>query len=173
VSGAALQRLVTQYRRDPAGELAVFRALGQEERPTTFYSGGGGLRSTVQDFHRFALCLLRGGALEGVRVLSPKSVELMTADHAGSRYPREHYGYGLGVEVRTAAGGDSLGSVGAFSWNGGTGTLFVVDPPEQLVVIIFAPTTPGTPGVAALRRAFVNAAYQAIVASAPPAALAD
>jgi hypothetical protein len=129
-------------------------------------SGAGGLRSTVSDYFRFAQCLLNRGELDGVRLLSPGSVALMTASHTGSRYPNEHYGWGLGVRVRTSAAGDEPGSVGSYGWNGGTGTLFVVDPAEQLIVIVFVPTVPRTPGVDEARKSFVNAAYQSIVS--PP-----
>jgi len=156
-------RLAAQYGKDPSGSLVIFRARGQEETPGLFYSGGGGLRSTVSDYFRFAQFLLNGGELDGVRLLSPKTVSLMTSSHTASRYPNEHYGWGLGVRVRTTAAGDELGSVGSFGWNGGTGTLFVVDPTERLIVVVFVPSTPGTPGVDEVRKAFVNAAYQSIV----------
>ncbi len=156
-------RLAAQYRKDASGLLVMFRARGQEETPVVFYSGGGGLRSTVSDYFRFAQCLLNGGELDGVRLLSPKSVSLMTSNHTGSRYPKEHYGWGLGLRVRTSTAGEELGSVGSYGWNGGTGTLFVVDPAERLIVVVFVPSTPGTPGVDEIRKAFVNAAYQSIV----------
>jgi len=87
----------------------------------------------------------------------------MTVNQVASRYPDENYGWGFGVEIRTSPAGSKLGSVGSYGWNGGTGTLFVADPSERLIVIVFVPTTPGTPGVDALRDAFVNAAYQAIL----------
>jgi CubicO group peptidase (beta-lactamase class C family) len=156
-------RLAAQYSKGPSGTLVAFRARGQEETPGVFYSGAGGLRSTVSDYLRFAQCLLNRGELDGVRLLSPGSVALVTASHTGSRYPNEHYGWGLGVRVRTSAAGDEPGSVGSYGWNGGTGTLFVVDPAEQLIVIVFVPTVPRTPGVDEARKGFVNAAYQSIV----------
>jgi CubicO group peptidase (beta-lactamase class C family) len=159
------QRLAAQYMKDPTGALAMFRARGQEETPSEFYSGGGGLRSTVRDYYRFAQLLLNEGELDGVRLLSPRTVRLMVADQVGSKYGDDHYGWGLGVEVRTSPAGAELGSVASFGWNGGTGTLFVVDPREHLIVVVFAPTTPGTPGVNAVRRSFVTAAYQAVSTS--------
>jgi CubicO group peptidase (beta-lactamase class C family) len=159
-----LQRLAAQYQKDSTGgALSIWRRRGQEEQPTEFYSGGGGLRSTVKDYYRFVQFLLNKGVLDGVRLLSPKAVELMTVNQVASRYPDENYGWGFGVEIRTSPAGSKLGSVGSYGWNGGTGTLFVADPSERLIVIVFVPTTPGTPGVDALRDAFVNAAYQAIL----------
>ena len=157
-------RLAAQYRKDSSGELAVFRARGQEETPGVFYSGAGGLRSTVSDYFRFAQCLLNGGELEGVRILSPRSVALMTSNQTATRYPNENYGWGLGIRVRTSPAGEDLGSVGSYGWSGGTGTCFVVDPAERLIVIVFVPTVPRTPGVSDIQKAFVNAAYQSIVA---------
>ena len=158
-------RLVAQYRRDATGSLVMDKARGQEQLPTSFYSGGGGLRSTVRDYYRFAEFLLNEGELDGVRLLSPKTIRLMTTNHVGLKYPDEGYGWGLGVEVRTSLAGSDIGSVGSYGWNGGTGTLFLVDPRERLIVIIFAPTRPGTRGVYEFRQAFVTDAYQAIVES--------
>ena len=158
-------RLVAEYRRDAAGSLVISKARGQEQPSTSFYSGGGGLRSTVRDYYRFAQFLLNDGELDGVRLLSPKTIWLMTTNHVGLKYPDEGYGWGLGVEVRTSLAGSDIGSVGSYGWNGGTGTLFLVDPRERLIVIIFAPTRPGTPGVYEFRQAFVTDAYQAIVES--------
>lgn len=158
-------RLAAQYRRDTSGALVPFRARGQEGIPGEFYSGGGGLRSTVRDYFRFAQFLLNGGQLDGVRLLSPLTVRLMTADHVGGKYPDPNYGWGLGVQVRRTAAGSDIGSVGSYGWNGGTGTLFVVDPRERLIVILFAPTTPRTAGVSELRKDFVAAAYQSIAES--------
>jgi CubicO group peptidase (beta-lactamase class C family) len=157
-------RLAAQYRKESSGSLAIFRARGQEETPGVFYSGAGGLRSTVSDYFRFAQCLLNGGQLDGVRILSPKSVALMTSNQTGTRYPNENYGWGLGIRVRTNAAGEELGSIGSYGWSGGTGTYFVVDPAEHLIVIIFVPTVPRTPGIPEVHKAFVNAAYQSLVA---------
>ena len=90
-----LQRLAAEYQKDPTGGLSTWRRRGQEEAPTEFYSGGGGLRSTVKDYYRFAQFLLNDGNLDGVRLLSPKTVQLMTVNQVGSRYPDEGYGWGL------------------------------------------------------------------------------
>ena len=165
VPPAKQSRLAAQYRKDANGNLVMFRIRGQEETPVEFYSGGGGLRSTVLDYYRFAQFLLNEGEIDGVRLLSPKTVRFMTVNHVGSKYPAEGYGWGLGVEVRTSLAGNDLGSVGSYGWNGGTGTQFIVDPSEHLVVVIFSPTTPRTPGVNELRQGFITDAYQAIIES--------
>jgi CubicO group peptidase (beta-lactamase class C family) len=90
-----LQRLAAQYQKDSTGALLMWRRRGQEEQPTEFYSGGGGLRSTVKDYYRFVQFLLNKGVLDGVRLLSPKAVELMTVNQVASRYPDEDYGWDL------------------------------------------------------------------------------
>jgi CubicO group peptidase (beta-lactamase class C family) len=96
--------------------------------------------------------LLNGGVLDGTRVLSPKTVDLMTADHLGQHIKnnvasteagRDGYGFGLGVAVRTQPGvAATNGTVGDYSWNGANGTIFWVDPKEQLVVVVMA-VSPG------------------------------
>lgn len=159
-------RLAAQYRRDATGTLSTFRTRGQEEPPGEFYSGGGGLRSTVGDYFRFAQFLLNEGELDGVRLLSPKTIRLMTVNHVGLKYdPDGDYGWGLGVEVRTNVAGSFVGTAGSYGWSGGTGTLFLVDPREHLIIIIFTPTVPRTPGVSELHKEFVTDAYQSVVKS--------
>jgi CubicO group peptidase (beta-lactamase class C family) len=111
--------------------------------------------------------LLNQGELGGIRILSPKSIEIITRNHVSEILLRkagwDEYGWGLGVSVRMSLQSGGLGSVGAFGWNGGTGTLYLVDPREALIVVVFIPSQPGTPGVSQARDDFVNAAYQAIV----------
>jgi len=156
------------YQKDSSGQLSMFRRRGQEEPPTKFTAGGGGLRGTVYDYYRFAQMLLNGGELDGQRLLSPKTVELMTTDHIGEHATSSSgdFGWGLGLSVRTRVRGAGIGTVGSFGWNGGTGTLYLVDPRERLIVIVFVPSQPRTPGIwgqADVRNDFVTAAYQAII----------
>ena len=115
-----------------------------------FESGGGGLVSTAGDYLRFARMLLGGGSLKGRRLLSRKTVALMTSDHLGpdliraSRLPGAStgylpgpgYGFGLGVAVRVAPGEAGVpGSVGDFHWSGLAGSFFWVDPAEDLIAV--------------------------------------
>src|SRR5690606_38424730 len=75
------------------------------EGPRKSFSGGAGLLSTARDYSRFMQMLLQGGSLDGVRILSPKSVQLMTVNHIGNLYPWEDgVGFGLGVFVVTDLG---------------------------------------------------------------------
>jgi CubicO group peptidase (beta-lactamase class C family) len=117
-------------------------------RPVTFFSGGGGLFSTVTDYMIFAQMLLNKGEYNGVRLLGSRTVELMTKNHmqnellpvAESYFPG--VGFGLGFAVRTDQS-QILGSVGEFGWAGIYNTYFSVDPKEELFWILmtqFYPT---------------------------------
>lgn len=121
-------------------------------KPPKWFSGGGGLLSTAEDYARFCQMLLNGGELDGVRLLSRKSVELMTSNHLppdagygaftlelGLTAPLPQYGqgYGLGVGVRQEAGRSMVpGSIGDYYWGGATGPYFWVDPQEKLVAVM-------------------------------------
>ena len=112
-------------------------------------SGGAGLVSTAMDYARFAEMLRRGGTLDGARILGPKSITFMTKNHlsepsmhaAWEQMPtpdigRPGFGFGLGFGVVTdAAAIGVLGSDGEFNWGGAAGTIFWVDPTEELVVV--------------------------------------
>jgi CubicO group peptidase (beta-lactamase class C family) len=102
-----------------------------------YESGGGGLTSTMDDYLRFAIMLADGGEFAGKRLLGTKTIEFMTADHVGSRPGRPPgLGFGLGLEVRTSVGDAALpGSLGEYGWAGNAGTLFWIDPREQLIAI--------------------------------------
>ena len=110
----------------------------------TFLGGGEGLLSTASDYMRFALMLANGGELNGTRLLSRKTIELMASDHIGPAlsqgaqfFPGPGYGFGLTVAVRTQPGMAAYpGSVGEYNWGGAAGTAFWVDPKEQLVPIM-------------------------------------
>lgn len=133
----------------------------------TYFSGGAGLFSTTGDYARFLQMLLNRGELDGVRVLSPKSVELMTTsatDDLGPDAIEPGAGYGLGVAVVTNLGQHgTLGSLGTFFWGGIYGTDFFVDPREQLVGLIMIQIFPArTPGNEILE----PLSYQAITESA-------
>ena len=112
-------------------------------------SGGGGMVGTVMDYARFCQMLLNGGTLDGRRLLSPKTVAYMTADHLdasiapGPAYgPGPGFGFGLGFAVRRDAGVSPLqGSVGEFNWGGAGGTYFWIDPKEDMFVV-FAMQSP-------------------------------
>ncbi|MFL5254606.1 MAG: serine hydrolase domain-containing protein [Rhodopila sp.] len=150
---------VDQSRAGNIAEPQVDPATGKRPAMMTdgintpkWLSGGGGMMSTVDDYVRFCQMLLNGGELDNVRLLSPKTVALMTSDHLPPRIaynpriialgqdlaptPEMGESFGLGFMVRTQPGRNPLpGSVGDFSWSGAYGTYFWVDPKEKLVAV--------------------------------------
>jgi CubicO group peptidase (beta-lactamase class C family) len=115
-------------------------------KPTTMFSGGGGLVSTAADYLRFCQMLLNGGELDGVRILSPGTVRRMTtnslppgiriAKSGGYVGPQGGSSWGLGFAIRADAARSNVpGSVGSFTWNGLWGSYFWVDPAESLIAI--------------------------------------
>ncbi len=104
-------------------------------------SGGGGMVGTAMDYARFLQMLLNGGTLDGKRILGPKTIAYMTADHLGASItPGPLYlpgaGFGLGFAVRKDPGvSPFIGSVGELNWGGAGGTYFWVDPKEELLVV--------------------------------------
>ena len=116
----------------------------------TLFSGGGGLVSTAMDYLRFCEMLRRGGELDGVRILSPKTVEYMATDHlpgalsasAAGESPFTTFrgrglGFGLGFGVVTDAVKDGvIGSAGEYNWGGAAGTEFWIDPVEEVIAIV-------------------------------------
>jgi CubicO group peptidase (beta-lactamase class C family) len=136
------------------------------EGPRKSFSGGAGLVSTATDYARFLQMLLNGGELDGVRVLSRKSVDLMTVDHLGAKEFRDGQGFGLGFSVVEDLGLRGLpGSVGEFGWGGAYHSTYWVDPQEQLVVVYFTQLIPANNLDDQVKlRALI---YQAIVDQAP------
>ena len=135
--------------------------------PKKYFSGGAGLTSTITDYSRFAQMLLNGGELDGVRLLSPKTVESMATSHTEDIPGSEGgpgSGFGLGFRVVTDLGESQMnGSVGMYGWSGIYGTNFWVDPKEKLIAIMMVQKYPN-PTVAG---PFQTLTYQAIVG--PPA----
>lgn len=129
-------------------------------------SGGGGLFSTASDYARLAQMLLNGGELDGTRVLSRKSVELMTANHIGHLadphpFKRPELGFGLGVRMVNDLGRSPfLGSPGMFGWDGAASTLVWMDPQEHLVAILLAQHMPFDEDGLFVR--FTNGVYSAL-----------
>jgi CubicO group peptidase (beta-lactamase class C family) len=153
-------------------------------KPTKLFSGGGGLVSTAADYLRFGQMLLGGGELDGVRILSPATVQRMTTNAlppgirfagyiSGSVGPQGGSTWGLGFSIRSDARWSMVpGSVGSFNWMGTSGTYFWVDPAEQMVAVQMIDAAPNTSGP--LQQMFRNLTYgafrvpdQGVTASAP------
>jgi len=163
-------RLAIPFATDPASGLPnklidVSAVPGND-------SGGAGAVSTASDYLRFTQMLLNGGQLDGVRILSRPTIQLMASDHLGTRIqaaltPGElllgtpGYTFGLGFAVRQGAGVAGVhGSQGEYLWAGYAGTFFWVDPKEEVTAVLM--TQAPSPARAFYRRMIKNLVYQAI-----------
>jgi CubicO group peptidase (beta-lactamase class C family) len=141
-------RLATLYQLDPVQHALAVRALVPDPTaPPTLTLGGIGLYSTANDYLRFAQMLLNGGELDGVRILGPRTVELMSSNKLPPRLltgefgpppsplvPGRGFGYDVGVVTDPLRLGDPTG-VGTYSWLGIAGTWFWVDPQQDVVFV--------------------------------------
>jgi CubicO group peptidase (beta-lactamase class C family) len=168
VDTAKLNRLAKVYEHGTNGELQPVQQFEFEviEGQKKFPMGGSGLFSTINDYSRFAQMLCNGGELNGVRILSRKAFEQMTVDHLGgkpvaNRTYSEGYGFGLGVAVRINDGlAGTLGTLGSFGWSGKATTYCVMDPAEELVLLVFSQHFPYDEH--GLFERFTNLVYQAL-----------
>jgi CubicO group peptidase (beta-lactamase class C family) len=162
-------RLTTLYTPAEDGAIKRFAGAAQDsykEKPAML-GGGSGLVSSVGDYLRFTQMLLNNGELEGTRLLSRKSVELMSSDHIGD-LPRvgaligPNDGFGLTFRVVREPGlSGALGSAGEYSWGGAAGTRFWIDPHEELIGLFMIQILPHTD--LQFGTEFKNLVYQAIV----------
>jgi CubicO group peptidase (beta-lactamase class C family) len=171
-----LERLATVYGRAECGGLVRIEmpVPDTNSEPRPFLSGGGGLVSTATDYLRFAQMLLNGGELDGTRLLSRKTVELMTCNHLSpSLLPfclgvrsldrlGQGHGFGLGVRVMIdVAQAGVLGSAGEYGWAGAASTLVWIDPKEEMICLLLPQLMPS--GLYPIDHQFKVLAYQAIV----------
>jgi len=133
--------------------------------PPKFQSGGGGLVSTLADYTRFAAMLSFGGAIDGKRILSPRTLAFVASDHLDAGVRKDHYllwpghGFGLGFAVRTDPGkAPTAGSVGEFFWGGMMGTAFWVSPRDSLFAVLMVQTPENREYFRVLFRNLVSAA---------------
>jgi CubicO group peptidase (beta-lactamase class C family) len=161
-----------------AGQPKAIRmdAMGDAfKKPTTFFSGGGGLVSTASDYHRFTQMLARGGELDGARLLGPRTIRTMASNHLPGNADLEEFGrplfgetafdgvgFGLGFSVTLdPVKGKVPGSVGDFAWGGAASTYFWIDPVEDLTVTFFTQLLPSS--THPLRSELKQLVHQAIV----------
>jgi CubicO group peptidase (beta-lactamase class C family) len=158
-SEAQMPRLITAYSKGERGLVKDPRQIWMSSK--VYFSGAGGLMSTVDDYARFAQMLANGGELAGHRLLSPLTVKLMGSAHVQSTLPGRRAGEGFGLSVRVvqdALAGNHRVSDGAFGWSGAYGTHFWVDQKEGLIAVMMIQTPIGE-----MRPEFENAVMQAIV----------
>ena len=172
-------RLPPAYVYHPVEKMKPFDKAGEESgwaRHRKFQSGGGGLASTLSDYHRFCRMLLNGGALDGVQIISPKTLELMTANHLPgggdliqhskalfSEAENGGIGFGLGFACNIDPAATALaGSKGEFFWGGMFSTAFLVDPVEHMTMVFMTQLMPST--TYPLRREIRSMMYAAFAA---------
>jgi CubicO group peptidase (beta-lactamase class C family) len=127
--------------------------------PRRSFAGGAGLLSTARDYARFLEMIRNGGTLEGVRVLSPRSVELMSTNQVGTLHSTNGLGFGLGFEVTERYGANGMDSVGSFGWAGAYGTTYRIDPKTRMVLVMMIQMLPNATGIAERFNALV---YQSL-----------
>jgi len=189
VPPSKVDRFAACYSADPQGAMNFHggqrkTALTLQDDPRTssflsppsFFSGGGGLCSTTADYLTFCRALLKGGTINGVRLIGPRTLALMTANHlpGGRDLPAmsrslfseatfEGVGFGLGFAVTMQPALTLLaGSAGEYSWGGAATTTFWIDPREELITIFMTQSLPST--AYPIRRELRSMVYAAIIA---------
>ena len=177
VAEAQLARFACNYGRQRDGSLQCIDAPQRSEyRERSFFSGGGGLVSTAEDYFRFTAMLRNRGELDGIRLLGRKTVELMTMNHLPGGEDLTHLaqagmftetayagvGFGLGFSVmQDPSRAQILGTPGEFAWGGAASTAFWVDPHEDLIVIFMTQLMPSSSYP--LRRELRTLTYAALI----------
>ena len=164
LSAAQRNRLAAVYA---SGDDALIRRAPDGPRgqgnyvdgPRRSFSGGAGLLSTARDYGRFLEMIRRGGELDGVRILAPRTVRLMTTNQVGTLHSATGLGFGLGFETTDRYGANGMDSEGAFGWGGAYGSVYRVDPEAKLVMVLMIQLLPNTTDI---RTVFPTLVYQAL-----------
>jgi CubicO group peptidase (beta-lactamase class C family) len=157
-------RLAAVYASGPDGKAvrAPDGSKGQGayvEGPRQSFAGGAGLTSTARDYARFLEMIRQGGTLDGVRILSPRTVQLMTTNQSGTLHSTDGLGFGYGFETVDRYGASLLAGVGAFGWGGAYGTKYQVDPQSHTVIVLMLQLMPNSTDI---QDKFFTAVYQAL-----------
>ena len=172
-------RLPQCFAYDPTTKMKLFDKEGTDSlwaQGWSFNSGGGGLASTVADYHRFCRMLLNGGALDSVQIITPKTLELMTANHLPGGQDLTQMSKSLFSEAEMAGIGFGLGfattidsaatltpcSTGDFYWGGMYSTAFFVDPVEDIIMVFMTQLMPSS--TYPVRREIKTMIYSAMAA---------
>jgi CubicO group peptidase (beta-lactamase class C family) len=173
---ARAERLAALYVPEPGTRRATPTPMGRAAtREPLYLSGGGGLVSTAHDYHRFTQMLRGGGELDGVRLLSPRTLAYMASNHLPGGVDLEAFGqstfaetsfdgvgFGLGFSVTDdPVANKTLGSVGEYGWGGAASTAFWVDPVEDLTALFFTQLLPSS--THPIRPQLKQLVYQALV----------
>ncbi len=128
--------------------------------PKKSFAGGAGLLSTARDYARFLEMIRKGGALDGVRVLAPRTVELMTTNQIGTLHSNDGLGFGFGFETVDRYGAKGMAAAGAFGWGGAYGTTYEVDRASGIVRVLMLQLMPNRTDI---QTKFSNCVYQALL----------
>jgi CubicO group peptidase (beta-lactamase class C family) len=161
------ERLAAVYASSPDNTIvrAPVGARGQGhyvEGPRRNFAGGAGLVSTAHDYARFLEMTRNGGALDGARILAPRTVALMTTNQSGTLHSTTGLGFGYGFETVDRYGASGLSSVGAYRWGGAYGSQYLVDPEARLVIVFMVQLMPSRSELGGI---FPNLVYQALLDS--------
>ncbi|MEO8657520.1 MAG: serine hydrolase domain-containing protein [Bryobacteraceae bacterium] len=126
--------------------------------PRKSFAGGAGLTSTAHDYARFLEMIRKDGALDGVRVLSPRVAQLMHSNQSGLLHSKDGLGFGYGFQTVDRYGAAGLAGVGAFGWGGAYGTVYQVDPQSHMVIVLMLQLMPSSTDV---QTKFLSSVYQA------------
>lgn len=179
VAEGQAERLVDAYQYVPGSAPKLFDAAAGSSlmKAGTFDSGGGGLVSTLADYHRFCAMLVNGGSLDGQRIISPKTLALMTANHLPGGADLTELSQSMFSESQNAGVGFGLGfacvidpaktlmpaSKGEFYWGGAYSTAFFVDPVEAISMVFMTQVYPSS--VYPIRRQLKTLIYSALADS--------
>jgi CubicO group peptidase (beta-lactamase class C family) len=130
--------------------------------PRRTFAGGAGLVSTARDYGRFLEMIRGDGSLDGVRILSPRTVALMRTNQVGTLHSSTGLGFGLGFETTDRYGANGMDDVGSYGWGGAYGTLYRIDPHAKLVMMLMIQLLPNSTDV---REKFPAMVYQALTDS--------
>ncbi len=128
--------------------------------PHKSFAGGAGLTSTARDYAAFLEMIRNGGALRDVRILSPRTVELMTTNQSGTLHSNTGLGFGYGFETVDRYGASGMAAVGAFGWGGAYGTEYQVDRQGRMVLVLMLQLMPNATDI---QPKFYTSVYQALV----------
>ena len=165
IPAAERERLAAVYASGPDGKIvrAAEGSKGQGhyiDGPRTSFAGGAGLTSTARDYARFLEMIRNGGTLDGVRILAPRTVQLMTTNQSGTLHSNTGLGFGLGFETVDRYGASGMAGVGAFGWGGAYGTLYQVDRQGRMVIVLMLQLMPNATDI---QPKFMTSVYQALL----------
>jgi CubicO group peptidase (beta-lactamase class C family) len=146
-----------KYVRAPEGSKGQGHYV---EGPRKNYSGGAGLTSTAQDYARFLEMIRNGGRLGDVRIMAPRTVQLMVTNQSGTLHSTTGLGFGYGFQTVDRYGASGLADVGAFGWGGAYGTHYQVDPQSGMVIELMLQLMPNDTDFS---KKFMTSVYQALV----------